>query len=117
MKCADCGRFTSPSIGHICSKNSQTTHDPTARPLGCNGKYGDSGRQQHKKAGTDYCTACRESSAHYRREIQRGGIKVRTPQPCGTYAAAARHAYNKEPLDFACRIARANYRADLKAKK
>lgn len=92
-------------------------HDPFARPLGCNGKYGVSGVQRHRKAGTDPCEACRESNAHYRRERRRGGIKPRKPQPCGTYAAAQRHKWHGEPLDFACRVAEANYRAELRSRQ
>lgn len=39
-----------------------------------------------------------------RRDRLRGG-PPRTPQPCGTYAAAKRHQRNSEPLCDACRQA------------
>lgn len=89
-------------------------HNPFARPIGCNGKYGVSGVQRHRKAGTEQCKRCRESAAHYRREMRRGGITPRKPQPCGTPAAAHRHRANGEPVDFACHVAEANYRAELR---
>jgi hypothetical protein len=92
-------------------------HDPFARPKGCHGKYGVSGVQRHKKAGTDACTDCRESAAHYRRERRRGGIKPRTPQPCGTYGGAARHKAAGEPTCFKCKVAEANYRVDLRERQ
>lgn len=112
VKCPTCGLFA--RVGHRCGVDD---HDPDARPLGCNGKYGESGLQQHKRAGTEPCDACRESYRHNRRELRSGRIKPRTPAPCGTYPAAARHAHKGEPLDFACRIARAQYRAELKQRK
>lgn len=95
-------------------KSWRLDHDPSARPLGCNGKYGVSGVQRHRKAGTEHCTPCRESAAHYRREARRGGIKPRKPQPCGTPAAAHRHRAKGEPVDFACHVAEANYRTKLR---
>jgi len=95
-------------------KSWRKDHDPFARPLGCNGKYGVSGVQRHTKAGTEPCKKCRESYAHYRREARRGGIKPRTPKPCGTYAAAQRHKAKKEPLCFKCKVAETNYRTELR---
>lgn len=92
-------------------------HDPFARPLGCNAKYGVSGTQRHQKAATPPCRRCLDSSAHYRRERRRGGLKPRTPQPCGTPAAAHRHRANNEPPCFKCRVAEARYRARLRNKQ
>lgn len=89
-------------------------HDPFARPLGCNGKYGVSGVQRHAADGTETCKFCRETYNHYKREQRRGGIKPRTPKPCGTYAAVDRHQRRGEPLDFACRVARARYQAKMR---
>ena len=82
-----------------------TDHDPTARPLGCNGKYGSSGTQAHTRAGTAVCGACRASYNHYQRERRRGQGKPRIAQPCGTPAAADLHKRRGETLDFACRLA------------
>lgn len=48
------------------------THDPTARPLGCNGKYGRSGAAAHRRRGTETCDLCRASFSHFRREERRG---------------------------------------------
>lgn len=86
-------------------------HDPEARPLGCNGKYGVSGAQRHDRAGEERCEACRESCNHYKREQRRGGLVKRRPPACGTYPAVSRHKRRSEPLDFACRVAQARYRA------
>jgi hypothetical protein len=82
-------------------------HDPETRPLGCNGRYGNSGGTAHRKRGETACDQCKASAAHYRRERTRGGIKPRKLKPCGTWAAAARHRHHNEPLDFACYLAEA----------
>jgi hypothetical protein len=92
-------------------------HVPEIRPLGCNGKYGDSGSRRHQRAGEPSCEKCTASSNHYRREVRRGRPRPRTLRPCGTRAAASRHRYNNEPLDFACRLAEARGEARRRAKK
>jgi hypothetical protein len=46
-----------------------------------------------------------ESNRYMRSRDKRRGAAPRLPQPCGTYAAARRHQYHKEPLDEACREA------------
>jgi hypothetical protein len=88
------------------------------RPLGCNGRYGPSGRVAHQRAGEEVCPLCRESHKHYRREGKRGnpGTKRRL-QPCGTNAAAKRHRAKGEQLCFRCRVAEANYNDFLKDRK
>lgn len=80
-------------------------HDPEARPLGCNGRYGNSGGAWHRRRGQPICAKCKASAAHYARERRRGGIRPRGLEPCGTLAAAERHRFNKEPLCFKCRLA------------
>lgn len=89
-------------------------HDPTARPLGCNGRWGNSGRSAHTKRQEPPCAACLASSAHYAREHRRGAIKPRTLEPCGTHAAAERHRIKGEPIDMACRLADANKSQDYR---
>lgn len=88
------------------------SHSPEVRPLGCNGKYGNSGRARHQRRGEAPCSRCTASANHYRRELRRGQPKPRTLRPCGTPAAASRHRYHGEPLDFACRLAEARQRAE-----
>lgn len=88
-------------------------HDPFKRPLGCNGKYGNSGLVKHRRQGTTPCAKCRKSSNHYRRELKRGEPAPRKLRPCGTYAAAHRHLQNGEKLDFKCKLAYSKYRQEL----
>ena len=85
-------------------------HDPYARPLGCNGKYGASGTRAHKRRGEPPCPACSESNGHYVYETKHGGRRPRKLQPCGTNAAAMRHRRKNEPLCFACQVAQARDR-------
>ena len=93
-------------------------HNPDARPLGCNGRYGGSGRKKHFRNGTPTCQACRESNAHYQREHRRGQPTPRPkPQPCGTMAAAHRHRQRGEKPCLPCYTAEAKYHADLRAAK
>lgn len=89
-------------------------HNPHARPLGCNGKYGSSGYKAHKRKNTRVCGRCRVSAAHYMRERRRGGLLPHKPLPkhCGTMPGVAGHRQAGEPLDFACKLAEANYKAD-----
>lgn len=89
-------------------------HDPSARPLGCNGRYGGSGATLHYKRGETACDKCKASASHYKRERRRGERNPRRLKPCGTPAAAARHRVNGEPVDFACHLAEANYRTALR---
>lgn len=93
------------------------THNPLARPLGCNGKYGNSGGSAHRRRGEAPCRKCRTSQAHYKREHRRGALRPRRLKPCGTWAAAARHRARNEPLDFACSVAEANYQQERRTKK
>jgi hypothetical protein len=94
----------------------RTDHDPEARPLGCNGAYGPSGRKRHARRGEPNCQACKDSDAHYARELRRGQHLPRYINPCGTPAAARRHRYNDEPVDLACADAEAAYHAANRAK-
>jgi len=99
-------------------KNWDTTHNPEARPKGCNGRYGSSGSNRHRRAGETPCARCKRSEAHYARELRRGqGLKRQPPQPCGTNAAHKRHGQRGEPIDLACRLGRAAYRAEQRAKR
>ncbi|QDK01936.1 hypothetical protein SEA_VIBAKI_56 [Arthrobacter phage Vibaki] len=91
-------------------------HNPNARPLGCNGRYGKSGAERHRRAGRPACKLCKASAAHWARENRRGGLRPRTLQPCGTPAAAHRHRQRGEPVDFACHLAEATYRAELRTR-
>ena len=93
------------------------SHDPLRRPLGCNGRPGDSGRQWHRRQGTDVCGRCREASNHARREARRGQPYPTPLYPCGTQAAAQRHRRNSEPVDLACAVADAADSAERYAKK
>jgi hypothetical protein len=89
------------------------THDPEARPLGCNGAYGVSGAHRHRRRDEDTCGACLASEAHYQREYRRGQPKPKALKPCGTWAAAQRHRKKGEmPLDFACRLAESVYKQE-----
>jgi hypothetical protein len=93
-------------------------HDPEQRPLGCNGRYGGSGRKMHFRNGTPTCDRCKASNAHYQREHRRGQPNPRPkPQPCGTMAAAHRHREAGEKPCLDCYTAEAKYHADLRAKK
>jgi hypothetical protein len=103
-------------MGYTMPKNWKRDHDPFARPLGCNGRYGESGRHAHKKAGTVPCDDCRASSNHYARELRRGQPNPTPLHPCGTPAAARRHRYRGEPVDLACADAEAKYHAENRAK-
>ena len=92
-------------------------HDPFDRPIGCNGTYGKYGTERHRREGTPTCDKCKASAAHWARENRRGGIRPKKPHPCGTPAAANRHRRRGEPVDFACLVAEANYRAELRQRK
>jgi hypothetical protein len=98
-------------------KNWLFSHDPEARPLGCNGRYGTSGRVAHERRGEPVCPACRDSSNHYRREAKRGNPgSGRRLQPCGTNAAAKRHRRKGEKECLPCAVARSNYNGQFKKK-
>lgn len=91
-------------------KNWDLTHNPEVRPIGCNGRYGQSGVSRHYHRGTKTCKRCLKSAAHYQRERRRGsGLGPRKLKPCGTIAAAARHRRKGEPLCFPCKVARHEY--------
>lgn len=92
-------------------------HDPLTRPLGCNGKPGDSGRNAHRRRRETPCEKCREASNHAKRERNRGQPHPRWLHPCGTPAAARRHRHNNELLDIPCQLAEAQYHADLRSQK
>jgi len=81
------------------------THNPSARPLGCNGLYGASGYMGHRRRNEPICEPCADTRNHYMRERRRGGIKPRKLKPCGTSTAANRHRLNNEPVCFRCRVA------------
>lgn len=93
------------------------THNPNARPLGCNGRYGKSGADKHRRHGTAVCKRCRASAAHYQREYTRGGIRPRKLEPCGTNAAAERHRAKGEELCFACKVALSQRVQDYRDRK
>lgn len=94
-----------------------TTHDPDARPLGCNGRYGNSGREKHRARNEQVCDKCRDSFNHYRRELARGQNLARPENPCGTPAAAARHRRNNERVCLKCRLAQNKNNQKYKAAK
>lgn len=98
-------------------KNWKRDHNPNARPLGCNGRYGESGRKAHARAGTENCDKCRASSAHYARERTRGQGNRAPLKPCGTMAAAVRHRNRGERPCLPCYAAEAKYHADLREKR
>jgi hypothetical protein len=88
------------------------SHDPEKRPLGCNGRYGNTGAARHYRKGTKACKKCLRSTAHYQRERRRGQLLGgRKLQPCGTNAAAMRHKRAGEELCYPCKLARAEYHA------
>ena len=93
------------------------SHNPLERPLGCNGKPGDSGRKAHQRRKERACRKCRKASNWSKRERNRGQPHPRQLHPCGTPAAARRHRTNNELLDIPCQIAEAQYHADLRAQK
>lgn len=93
------------------------SHNPMARPLGCNGRYGPAGPTRHRRRGEAVCERCRQSVNHYKREAKRGNPGTgRRLKPCGTNAAAKRHHYHGEPLCFLCKVAEANYKSAKKAR-
>jgi hypothetical protein len=99
-------------------KNWDRTHNPDARPLGCNGKYGSSGRGRHKYYGTPVCDACKASDNHYCKELRRGqNIPRKKPFPCGTPAAAYQHRLKGERLDMACVEAEIQGKREYRARK
>lgn len=81
------------------------THNPAARPLGCNGKYGTSGAKWHRSHGQQVCAKCSASQNHYAREARRKALRPRVLKPCGTNAAAERHRAKGEDLCWDCRLA------------
>ena len=95
-------------------KNWKQDHDPFARPLGCNGKYGTSGTKKHRRQNQTPCAACKASEAHYACELRRGQGSPRLIQPCGTNAAYKRHTTRGEKPCFKCAVARAEYQANQK---
>jgi hypothetical protein len=97
-------------------KNWKLDHDPEARPLGCNGKYGTSGSKAHRRRGHNPCTWCKASEAHYARELRRGQGLPRPLHPCGTNAAYKRHLDLGEDPCFKCRVGRSHYHAEQRAK-
>jgi hypothetical protein len=102
----------------VSPKNWKRDHDPEAQPLGCNGKYGGSGRKMHQRAGTPTCHKCRASNSHYQREFRRGQPAPRPrPKPCGTMAAAHRHREAGEKPCLDCYAAEAKYHADLRERQ
>lgn len=100
------------TAAHNPHKRWDFTHSPARRPLGCNGKPGDSGRKAHRRKDEPVCDKCRQASNHAKRERNRGQLNPRRLQPCGTPAAARRHRYNNEALDFDCQLAEAKDHAD-----
>lgn len=96
------------------SRNVRWDHDPLARPLGCNGKYGNSGDARHRRRGEPVCEACRESCNHLQRERKRGGGNPRPPvlNRCGTPTGARDHYRRKEPLCLPCGVAQAKARSE-----
>jgi hypothetical protein len=93
------------------------SHNPEAKPLGCNGRYGKSGSNRHYYHKTKVCERCRQSARHYERELARGQAYPRRLKPCGTPAAARRHRARKEPMDKACLIAEDRARTERKARQ
>lgn len=92
-------------------------HDPEARPIGCNGRYGRSGESKHLHHGEKACEDCLASRRHYERERRRGQKYPRALRPCGTKAAAERHRNNGEEIDLACRLAEADSSARAREKR
>ena len=92
-------------------------HDPEAKPLGCNGRYGTSGAAKHRYRKEEVCDACKASARHYQRERARGQLYPRVLYPCGTRPAALRHRSRGEPLCFPCKVAEAADQAERKAKR
>lgn len=93
-------------------------HDPLARPLGCNGKYGGSGDQAHRRRGEPVCEACRVSCNHLQRERTRGQGNPRPPvSKCGTPTGARDHYRRKEKLCLPCRLAQAAAAAERVARR
>jgi hypothetical protein len=90
-------------------------HDPAARPLGCDGRWGHTGADRHRKKGEAVCAACKTSAAHYAREHRRKALRKKALQPCGTPAAAQRHREKGEPVCFKCRVADAEKGRQLRA--
>ncbi|AYN55870.1 hypothetical protein PP635_gp62 [Arthrobacter phage Auxilium] len=97
-------------------KNWKLDHDPDARPLGCNGKYGTSGSKLHRRRGETPCSKCKASEAHYACELRRGQGLPRYVQPCGTPAGAKRHRDRGEKVCFKCAVARAAYEVENRAR-
>jgi len=95
-------------------KNWDRTHNPEARPLGCNGKYGTGGAKAHRRRGEPVCDACRASEAHYGREYRRGQGTRRLKYGCGTWQRHEQHRRKGEPIDLPCRLAYNAYRARCK---
>jgi len=91
-------------------------HDPEARPLGCNGRYGKSGAAAHYARGEPRCDDCAASQRHYEKEWRRGQRYPRVLKQCGTVAAAKRHQGNNEPMDFDCSEAIYKYEKARKAR-
>lgn len=95
-------------------------HDPEARPIGCNGRYGSSGAEKHLYHGEPVCDDCGESRRHYQRERRRGQKYPRYLYPCGTRQAAQRHrraGMTSKDMDLPCRLAEAAYTAESKVKR
>ena len=96
-------------------KSWRLDHDPEQRPLGCNGRYGDSGRKAHRRKGEDICGLCREAANHVVRERRRGQPNPRPLSPCGTPAAARRHRLHGQKPCLPCYNAEAKYHKQNRA--
>jgi len=92
----------------------------SGRPLvlGCNGKFGESGYNKHRRAGTVPCRKCLDSRAQWYQHKKpiREVIPVNRAE-CGTIRAAWQHKRRRETLDEPCREAIRAYDREQKRKQ
>lgn len=83
--------------------------------LGCNGKFGESGYNKHRRAGTIACRKClnsRNQWYRFKKPPRQPGPKQRAV--CGTMRAVWQHLRHKETMDEACKLAHNTYDRERK---
>jgi len=84
--------------------------------LGCNGKFGESGYQKHRRAGTVPCRRCLDSRNQWYR-FKKPPRVTRGRAECGTMRAVWQHRRFKETLDPACKDTVNAYDRDRKRRQ
>ena len=81
--------------------------------LGCNGKFGESGYNKHRRNGTTRCFKCRASRSQWLR-FKKPPKAPRPRHECGTMRAVWQHRERRETLDAACKATENKYDRERK---